>query len=172
MKILTSACLLLIIILGGCATDPTYIKHSAKDNFQKSYTEVDVRPVKDYSGYEGEFDIAKKMTILIKSALRDKGYTIIEKETANEDALILESRLLNYKPGSAFDRWLMPGAGATQVTMKTIMTDMKTGNQIGDIVTNKSVSVGGLFTVGAEEWILESVAKDLIKEIERRNKAE
>ncbi len=168
MKLKFNTLLLLIMVLYGCAmTQDNFI---TVESFKKRYSIIEVLPVEDYSGSKTELDIAEEMTNQLKSIFRQKGYTIIEDDNVAGDVIIIENRLLNYKAGSAFNRWLMPGAGATQVTVKTIMTDKTTGAHIGDIITNKSISAGGLFTVGAEKSILRSAAKAIVTEVERRNK--
>ena len=78
---------------------------------------------------------------------------------------VITSDLLVYVEGSAFKRWLAPGAGKTQCTLKTRLIDKSTNKMVLEVVVAKEVGAGGLYSVGAENWILKDAASDVADEI-------
>jgi hypothetical protein len=69
-------------------------------------------------------------------------------------------------------RWLATGAGRTQATVRTSLIDKMTGESIGEIVIDEAVSSGGLFSVGADKYILEVVAKEISNVIDKKIKGD
>ena len=80
------------------------------------------------------------------------------------EVLIVESDLMVYVLGSAFKRWLAPGAGKTQCTIKSRLLDKLTNQLVAETVAAKEIGAGGLYSVGAEEWILEEAASEIASE--------
>jgi len=56
---------------------------------------------------------------------------------------------------------LVPGAGTTECIVKGALEDRQTGAQLGVLLSHRSVSGGGLYSVGADKYILDTVATDL-----------
>jgi hypothetical protein len=68
-------------------------------------------------------------------------------------------------------RWLaQPLAGKTQITLMTSLIDKKTGEVMADFLSTDAVTGGGLFSVGADKWILGTVVQSLVSEIDQRMK--
>lgn len=95
--------------------------------------------------------------------------------SAEPAALVLKPRLIEYEPGSAFGRWLLPGLGTTICTIHAELLDKKSGALVGRMESRQTVSFGGAYSIGAENYICKRVADDLMNEIELklgRNKGE
>jgi hypothetical protein len=131
-----------------------------------------VIPVINETGKDFKFDVADKLTQNIKSKIRKKGYVVNDETEAKDSVLIIKSSLVTYEPGNAFKRWLLPGAGKTRATVRTSLIDKMTGKSIGEIVIAEEVVAGGLFSVGANKWILKIVAKGISNEIDKKIKAD
>jgi len=167
-KILYIFCLFLLLG-GGCATERPMVRME-KGASLTGYKLVEVTPVSNETGRTYDFEVTDVITQYIKSSLQEKGFTVAEITSAEENVIILKSSLTSYEPGSAFKRWLLPGYGKTQCTLKTSLIDKKTGKILGEMVAAEAVGSGGLYSIGADKWILNVVAKSISDEIDRKVK--
>ena len=77
--------------------------------------------------------------------------------------LVLDSKILDYDEGNAFKRWLLPGWGATVLT---IQSDLRQDGQlVGTIDAKRIVSAGGAYTVGAWKSVFTSLAGDVVEDL-------
>ena len=160
----------LLLLVGGCAAKPAV--RMEKGVSLTGYKVFEVMPVINETGKTFKFDVADELTQHIKSKIKDRGYVIDEEKEAKDCVLVMKSSLIVYEPGSAFKRWILPGWGKTQATVKTSLIDKKTGKIVGEMLTTEEVGAGGLFSVGADKWILDVVAKGITNEIEKKVKGE
>ncbi len=73
------------------------------------------------------------------------------------------------EPGNAFARWLLPGLGATKLSIECTLRE---GNQeVGTITVDREVAVGGGYTIGEWKEVFEDVAKNVVKELKKKLKA-
>lgn len=162
---------LFLLFVGGCATAKPMVQME-KDISLTGYKSFEIIPVINETGKTFEFDVADHLTQHIKSKIKDKGYIINKGKEAKDSILVIESSLITYEPGSAVKRWLLPGLGKTRATVRTSLIDKMTGKTIGEIVTAEEVGAGGFFSVGADKWILEVIAKGISNEIDKRIKGD
>lgn len=159
----------MMVFTGGCATGKP-MSWLDKETSVSSYKVFEVVPVSNDTGKTYDFDVAADLTKEIKAKLEDKGYAVVDTNTARESVLILKSSLILYEPGSALKRWLYTGYGATQCTVKSTLIDKQRGKIIGEIQVAKTISEGGLYSVGAHMRILGNVATDIAHELDNRMK--
>jgi len=77
--------------------------------------------------------------------------------------LALTSKIVEYEPGDAFKRWLLPGWGSTVVSVEGELRD---ANQlVGTVRARRTVSFGGAYTIGAWRTIFASIADDIVSEL-------
>ncbi len=77
--------------------------------------------------------------------------------------LVLVTKIVEYEPGDAFKRWLLPGWGSTVVSVESELRD---ANQlVGTVRARRTVSFGGVYTIGAWRTIFASVADDVVSEL-------
>lgn len=77
--------------------------------------------------------------------------------------LVLVSKIVEYEPGDAFKRWLLPGWGSTVVSVESELRD---ANQlVGTVRARRTVSFGGGYTIGAWRTIFASIADDIVSEL-------
>jgi len=162
---------LLLLLLGGCAVTAKPMVSMERDASLKEYKVFEVMPTINETGETFEFNVTNELTENVKSRLREKGYTV-EEAIIPEGVLVIKNSLMDYEAGNAFGRWLAPGVGVTQATVKTSLIDKTTGTIIGEMVTSESVSSGGLFSVGAYKQILDNIAKGIANEIDTRMKSQ
>jgi len=81
--------------------------------------------------------------------------------------LVLSSRIIEYEPGDAFKRWLLPGWGSTVVAVEGELHD-ETNAVVGTVRARRTVSFGGAYTIGAWRSIFSSVAEDIVSELRSR----
>jgi hypothetical protein len=78
--------------------------------------------------------------------------------------LVLNSKIIEYEPGDAFKRWLLPGWGSTVVTVEGELRD-EANTVVGTVRARRTVSFGGVYTIGAWRTIFSSVADDMVSEL-------
>ena len=84
--------------------------------------------------------------------------------------LLVNSKIVEYEPGNAFKRWLLPGWGSTVLT---VQCDLKDGdNLVGNINARRTISVGGLYSVGAWRTIFGKLADDIVDELQGKLRPE
>jgi len=171
MKKLSIIVFLIVLIISGCATSKPMVFTDKKVSLV-DYKVFEVPAVLNETGKTFEFDVADTLTQNIKSKLIDKGYKVSDGTATSEKVLTIKSSLLSYESGSAFKRWLAPGFGKTQATVKTSLIDKKTGKVLEELVSAETVSAGGLYSAGADKRILEVIAGGIVDEIEKKAKGE
>lgn len=163
---------LALTFITACTTGTVTVQME-KDASLEEYKVFDVLPVSNETGKTFEFDVADTITQHIKSKLKEKkGFIIAEGAPTAENIITIKSRLTSYAPGSAFKRWLPFGwtneSAKTQCIVWSTLIDKRTEGVLGEIVANKAVTEGGLFTIGADTKILETVAGDIADEIAKK----
>ena len=77
--------------------------------------------------------------------------------------IVLASKIIEYEPGDAFKRWLLPGWGSTIVNVECELRD---GDLVvGTVRARRTISIGGAYTIGAWRTIFASVADDVVSEV-------
>ena len=163
--------ILLLLLIGGCTSTKPVVRMEKNVSLTK-YKMFEVPPVSNETGKTFEFDVANELTQQIKLLLNEKGYTINNENEIQDNILTITNSLIVYEPGNAVKRWLLPGAGATKTIVKTSLIDKKSGEIIGEMLTTKQISGGGLYSVGADKSILKTVAEGIINGIEKNIEGE
>jgi uncharacterized protein DUF4410 len=147
------------LAIGGCTAGTPVLWVDKGVSFSKYHT-VEVSPVANETGETFDFDVAQSLTDGIRSKLTEHGVRL----TGDRDVdgtIVLKTRLTAYAPGNAAARWVLPAAGTTQCIVKGELVDGQTGAQLGVLLSHRSVSGGGLFSIGADRWILDVVSTDI-----------
>jgi len=77
----------------------------------------------------------------------------------------LPCKIVEYEPGSAFKRWLLPGWGATALSVQCDLREIPGERTVGSVEARRTVSAGGGYTIGAWKTIFTTVAEDVSAEI-------
>ena len=146
--------------VAGCAAGKPVIWVEKGVAFS-TYRAVDVVTVANETGKTFEFDVAQSLTDQIRSKLAEHGVQLTQAGNVVDGTLVLKTRLTSYSPGNAAARWALPGAGTTECIVKGELLDGQTGAKLGVLLSHRSISGGGLFSVGADRGILDVVATDI-----------
>jgi hypothetical protein len=150
----------IILATAGCAAGTPVIWVEKGVSFS-TYRAVDVGAVVNQTGKTFDFDVAQSLTDQIRSKLAEHGVPLTQGGSAVDGTLVLKTRLTAYSPGNAAARWALPGAGTTECIVKGELLDGQTGAQLGVLLSHRSISSGGLFSIGADRRILDVVATDI-----------
>lgn len=152
---------LLMAVATGCGT----VQH--KVDFKNDYspqtdTMIEVGSVTNETGETFDIDIKKMLSDAFAEALRDKELLWAGSESPK---LILESKIIEYKKGDAFKRWLLPGWGSTVLIIQCELRD--NNGIVGSVEAKRTVSIGGGYTIGAWKTVFASLAKDVVKDLRK-----
>jgi hypothetical protein len=151
---------MITLATAGCAAG-TPVIWVEKGVSLSTYRAVDVGAVANETGKTFDFDVAQSLTDQIRSKLAEHGVPLTQGGSVVDGTLILKTRLTAYSPGNAAARWALPGAGTTECIVKGELLDGQTGAQLGVLLSHRSISSGGLFSIGADRRILDVVATDI-----------
>lgn len=156
---------LVCLVLSGCLATGKPMTWKDK-GFQFSEQAIFIiKPVVNKTGKTFEEDIPTILTSHLKDQFKAKSLTVVNDTDQPKTVFFVESDLLVYVTGSAFKRWLAPGAGKTQCTLKSRLIDKISKQMVAEIVAAKEVGAGGLYSVGAEKSILKDAASDIASEV-------
>lgn len=155
------------VIVSGCVTSKPMVSME-KGVSLSSYKVLEIPNVLNETGKNFDFNVAGHLTQNIKSSFQQRGYVISEGRQTSQEVLLIKCSLLSFEPGSAFKRWIIPGFGKTQATVKTSLIDKKSGKLLGELVSAEAVSAGGLYSAGADTRILKAIAEGIVNEIEKK----
>lgn len=148
------------ILFSGCTA-----KHSLvfnEDYKPKENTKIELNEVSNKTSQKFELDVEQ----MLKEALNKK-LDVENMLWANEknSKLQLNVYILEYSEGDAFKRWLMPGWGATVLTVEATLKD---NNQIvGKANASRNIAAGGGYTIGAWKYVYDDIAADLISDLKK-----
>ena len=155
----------IILALQGCGS----VDHQLmlKDNYiPRTGMRVEVGMVTDETGqtnYHEPINLKDRMTWALNKKLKEKALLPTNDKS---NRIIIDTKIVEYEQGSAWKRWLLPGWGATVLSVKC---DLKEANQlIGSLDARRTVSAGGAYTRGAWYTIFESLAEDIVEELQAK----
>lgn len=158
ISFLTFSCFLLFTAI-GCSTKTYYLPTEGEAEVPETATFA-VGETQDLTGFVSD---DPKETFSLSSAMDEALKKELSKAGAlnNDSEYILVTQINEYAPGNAGLRWLLPGAGATKLDVKTFVKN-KNGHQMASIPVSRSIAAGGGFTIGAWEYVFEDVAKEIV----------
>ena len=158
---LVLAALAVGVILGGCSTKTAYIETPGSEYVDPA-AQFNVGDITDSSGFqfapddEDAFNLADAMRESLQSELSK----YVAQNTSKQYSINID--ILKYAPGNAFARWLMPGAGATKLSVNAAIIDDE-GGAAANIPVERSIAAGGGFTIGAWKYVFDEVAAEIVK---------
>ena len=139
-------------------SDQYTVSWAAPDFFPLNGAQIYVRNVENETGHSASFDAATYLTQQIRQRLSEGGATMLQSTDAN--AVIVEVSIHLFQEGSAFGRWLAPGAGTAYAVVRAHFR--KDGHSAGaDLLTVSVIAAGGLYSLGAEKTVLEDAADEI-----------
>lgn len=132
-----------------------------KDTYApRAETLFEVGEVTNATGQTYKVGIEHLLTEALSNKLRDEALLTT---TDSAHKIIISSNIVEYEEGDAFKRWLLPGWGATVLS---VHCELKEGTQlVGSVEARRTVSAGGGYTIGAWRTIFDSLAADVVEDL-------
>lgn len=159
--------LLLVAALTGCGYKQLQTKGGeAGDLLPSPGATVELGKI----SVEGEKPLDFNPAVLLKEelteALADENMLWSGNKSASR--FILDAKIVDYEPGNAAKRWLLPGWGSTILGVRGELKAPESGRVAAVIENKRAVYAGGAFTIGAWKTIFDTVADDLAAELKYR----
>jgi hypothetical protein len=151
---------LLSVGFGGCTNVQHQVKLN-KDYIPKEDVSIKVAEVVNDTGFDFDIDIEEMLADALEDQLLEEDLLWLGDK---EPALFMESRITGYKKGSAFKRWMMPGWGATELSIRCELKDDK-DKLVGSALASREVVAGGGYTIGAWKTVFKDVASDVAEDL-------
>jgi uncharacterized lipoprotein YajG len=157
--------LLVLLIAIGCATRQTPTRMEAA-RLPRPGAKVVLGSIRNVAGQTFEADVETLLKEAMAKELAHQAIAAGGSPTASDFILNLE--IAEYRPGNAFKRWLIPGYGATVLGVRGELLESGNTKRVASISHQRTVAVGGLYTVGAWEYVFEWLARDIAKDLKVR----
>jgi hypothetical protein len=167
-KIMIGVMAIIFLSIGfwGCSN----VQHQEKLNKEyipKEDVSIKGARVVNDTGFTSDIDIEKMLADALEDQLFEEDLLWLgEKVTV----LFMESRVTMNKKDSAFKRSMLPGRGATELSIRCELKDDK-NNMVGSAMSSREIVGGGLHTVGAWETLFKDVANDLAADLNKQIQA-
>jgi hypothetical protein len=154
--------LLFMIVVTGCGA--VHHKVDFKDKYiPPADTMIELGRVMNKTGEEFDIDIKKMLSDSLEKTLKEK--ELLWSNTGGP-RLLLESNIIDYRKGDAFKRWLLPGWGATILIVQCDLVD-DDNKIVGSVKATRTVSMGGLYSVGAWKTVFDNLANDVVEDLSK-----
>ncbi len=163
-RVLTFVVLGLLLFAPGCAT-PTKTK-TVSDALPRPGAKVVVGTVTNETGHQFDFDVSAGLRAALAAQLQRR--ELLAAETPAPGDVLLNLTITDYRPGSAFKRWVLPGWGVTVLAVKGALVELDGRTAVAQIDHQRTVAAGGFYTVGAEHYVLDDVARELSGDLQTR----
>ena len=100
----------------------------------------------------------------LEAKLRASG--LFAGSTGGKQPLVISVRIVDYEPGDAFKRWLMPGYGSTVLSVECELRDGS--KKVATINARRTVDAGGGYTIGAWNTIFTTIAEDIVSSLKKK----
>ncbi len=157
--------LMLVLFLCSSCVTPGALK-PVGEGLPRPGAKVMVGTVTNVGVGTSELHIEQKLLDELRQALQEEN--ILGGGTGAPADFRLDLRITRYEPGNAFKRWLIPGYGSTVLELEGELTDSKDGSRVALIKQERTVAVGGLYTIGAWSTIVGQAARDIARELKTR----
>lgn len=165
-----SALLLLIVavsLLSGCATGQVKSTGGADAAvLPNPGATVEVGKIAVESEKQFDFDLAALLNETLVAALKEE--QILWTGDKTTPRFLFDARIVDYEPGNAFKRWILPGWGSTVLEVRGEIRSPDSGAIAAVIENKRSILAGGAYTIGAWKSIFSDVAGDLVREMKTR----
>ncbi|MDR0548715.1 MAG: DUF4410 domain-containing protein [Deltaproteobacteria bacterium] len=151
--------LLTFFVFAGCSTKSSYIPTPDAVKIEPG-AKFSVGEITDNSGFK--FPPGETETVDLKTAMADAlRKALLAKGIYEEGQWVVTVQILEYSPGNAFARWLLPGAGATKLKVVAHVLSQD-GTRSAQIPVERFIGFGGAYTVGAWKYVFDEVALEMV----------
>ena len=157
--------ILLLLFSSGCATSNS-VTDPVSDAFPRPGARVVVGSVTNQSGASFELGVETLLYEALARQLEKEG--LLKTNPASATDFLLETSITEFRPGSAFKRWVAPGWGCTVLVVDGVVREGGTREVVANLHDQRSIAAGGLYTLGAEYRVCDSIADDIAGDLARR----
>ena len=111
-----------------------------------------------------ELKPADELRTQLKQKLQENG--MLASSGSAGTVYVLTPEIREYRPGSAFKRWLWPGYGSTILWVESVLREG--AKKIGKFSTRHTVDAGGAYTAGAYRSIFGAVAEAIVADLKKK----
>jgi hypothetical protein len=86
-------------------------------------------------------------------------------QVVDEAPLVFTCDIERFAEGSALKRWVLPGWGSTQAGIAVMVWEQPGDKILATFRSHAHVDAGGLYTVGADRYILSAAFDDIVKQL-------
>tara|TARA_B100001093_G_scaffold515280_1_gene591277 strand:+ start:971 stop:1456 length:486 start_codon:yes stop_codon:yes gene_type:complete len=151
------AALLCICFITGCST--TSVIEVVNPDLLDGEIVVATVIVSNSTGQAFDIDIE---SMLSKGLLDELSSQSMLDETSGK--FNLDVSIVQYEKGNAFARWMVPGMGATVLSVEASLKD-GSGSIIAQSQATKSIGAGGGYTIGAWSTVFKDISKTLVTDL-------
>ncbi|MEI6066878.1 MAG: YajG family lipoprotein [Methylococcaceae bacterium] len=156
-----------VALLSGCATrEIKTTGGEVADILPKPGATVEVGKITVEGKKQLDFDPAVLLNEALVSALKEEQLLGSGDKTAPR--FLFDVKIVDYEPGNAFKRWIIPGWGSTLLNVRGELRTADSGAVAAVIENKRSIFAGGAYTIGAWKSIFGNVADDLVQEMKTR----
>ena len=148
---------LFLVLLSGCATNSmieVVNPDALGDDIKVASLEV-----KNATGQVFDIDIESMLEEGLLAELDEQN--IFDK---TEGVFNLSVSIIQYEKGSAMARWIMPGMGATILSVEASLINTD-GVTVAQSQATKSIGAGGGYTIGAWKTVFQDISKILVADL-------
>jgi hypothetical protein len=149
-----------VFTVAACATQSAV--QFAEPFVPSKHQLVRIEPCQDRSGFTGR-DLASEGTRLLNQKVAATNVFVV----AEDAPLVLTCDIERFAEGSAFQRWLWPGWGPTQASVTVMVWQKPEEKTLALLRSQSSVEVGGLYTIGADQYILSVAFDDIVGQLKQ-----
>ena len=161
---------LLVIYSSGCGS--YRVSRQLSEEFRLHRVDVaELGNVTDETDASSGINVVNMFTDAVKTQLLLRQNKIREEGLVGEPKnYVIDGKILEYEKGNACKRWLLPGWGSTVLYVSCSIKEKGSDIIISEVDIRRSISFGGLYTIGAWASIFNKVAKDVVKEVYEKKK--
>ena len=149
-----------VALLAGCATQVGGVADLPARSPLALPVDVRLEPCADRTETQG------------RTLALDATHAFDEKIRATKEFVVREGArfrlacdVSGFVEGSAVKRWILPGWGATVGQVSAMLTDTTTGEIVIIARGNATVSGGGLYSIGADTYVVASAVDEVVRQL-------
>lgn|GEM_PF-6077631 len=157
----TKRCVILLILVAllSCATQSA--DQYLKPFDEKRFKTVRIEPCIDRTRLTISRDIGAEATHNLFEKILESGLFDIRPD----GDLMLSCDVERFAEGSALKRWIRPGWGATKAKITVMVWEQPSQSVLAILSSIASVEAGGLYTIGADRYIIGVAINDIVNKI-------
>lgn len=153
---------LLLLTLASFSGCTTYSSVQVQEPLEhRKHYQVRIEGCVNRTDFQGSRDIAAEATRTLLKKIDDSGLFQITPDAQ----YVLTCDIERFQEGSAFKRWLAPGYGATQAEVVVMVWELPAQKVLATFRSEARVQAGGLYTIGADKYILGAAFDDIIRQL-------